>query len=98
MKIAVFGSSTSAGSTLDQSETWPERLKYYLGTDRVHVDNYARDGMEADGIYCLIEHLYTTGVRYDLLFIMTHGMDSIKNIDANLPENEKKALRYWKAA
>lgn len=94
VKIAVLGSSTAAGSTLDQDESWPERLKFYMGEDRVHVDNYARDGMGPKGIACILKHIDAKGRRYDILLLMPHSIEYIDDIEALSQKDEKDAFRY----
>jgi hypothetical protein len=87
VRIAVFGSSTSIDSLLDQSETWAEQLRRELGPDIVHLDNYARDGAGGKQAKVIFDHLFEIGRHYDIILVMTQrgGRGGL----------EKDSLHYW---
>lgn len=70
-EIAVLGSSTTAGTLLDQQEAWPSRLASWLPC--VHVDNFARDGAIISDAARILDHFAATGARYETVIIMQHG-------------------------
>lgn len=69
--VAVFGSSTTAGTFLDQPEAWPARVGASLPC--THVDNYARDGATMSDATRILEYFAAEGKRYEAVIIMQHG-------------------------
>lgn len=92
LRIATFGSSTTACSLLNQQQTWPEQLKSALGSERTHVDNYARDGATYRETIQILNRLADRGPRYDLVLIMMH----LSTRDARESgTGDEDAFHYW---
>ena len=87
VRIAVFGSSTSADSMLDQDQSMSEQLRKQLGADIVHVDNYARDGASNNEAEIIMNYFHDIGRRYDIILIMVHP--------AHHKVDEETAFHYW---
>ncbi len=87
VRIAVFGTSTSADSMLDQDQSMFEQLRKQLGADIVHVDNYARDGSSNNEAEIIMNYFHDIGRRYDIVLIMVHPL--------NRKVDEKTAFHYW---
>jgi len=66
VQIAVLGTSTSIDSLLDQKQCYSQQLKNKLGTDKVHVDNFARDGSGMTQAITILEHFAEKGSKYDV--------------------------------
>jgi len=81
-EIAVFGSSTTAGSLLDQAEAWPSRLA--AAAPCLHVDSYARDGATLSDAIQVLAHLDRAGRRYDAVVIMQHADPKRVELESSL--------------
>ena len=68
-RYAIFGTSTTAGSFLDQEQTWPEQLAKELGPKNVHVDNFAIDGGTGSEAIRTMKKLAGKGLVYDVAFL-----------------------------
>jgi lysophospholipase L1-like esterase len=73
LKVAVFGSSTSAGSLLDQDETWPEQFRHAFTNRPCQVDNYARGGGTNRETMFLLKDFNESGRMHDIAILMIHS-------------------------
>ncbi len=87
IRIAIFGSSTSIDSLLDQHQSWSEQLKKELGSNNVQVDNYARDAAGRKEAKIILDYFLKIGRRYDIILTMVQTKGE--------GDSEKYAFRYW---
>ena len=85
LQIATLGTSTTAGSMLDQTENWPEQLQRAFPC--LHVDNFARDGATLADTANILRELEEDGRRYSAIFVMHHGDVS--------PRRRADSLWFW---
>ena len=86
--IAIFGSSTSEDALLDQEQTWAERLKYEIGKEVCHVDNFGRDNSYIGEATLILEEFERTGQRYDIALLQVIGNPTRR------PASQRSAFHY----
>jgi hypothetical protein len=88
VQIAVLGTSTSIDSLLDQKQCYSQQLKNKLGPNKVHVDNFARDGSGMTQAITILEHFTEKGSKYDAVLIMEH-------FDIEDEDLQTSTFHYW---